>query len=84
MKGANKLYGQDLKRNYKRTLDIISNLENKINKRYELIITKFPQYIDDTHKRIMSTDMSLDQKLEVIIKAEDNYVKANTDQIELF
>lgn len=84
MKDAIKLYGQDLKKGYHKTNNLLKKLENQINKRYDLIITKFPQYIDDTHKRIMSSNMSVDQKLEIIIKAEDNYVKANTNQIELF
>lgn len=84
MKGAEKLYGQDLKNNYNKAVSLVASLENKINKRYDLIINDYPQYIPEEYKRILSTDLSLNQKMEIIIAAEDNYVQATSNQGDLF
>lgn len=81
---TDKAYGQDLKAAHKRAINVVNNLEHKINKRYELIVNNYSQYISQDHKRIMSTDMTLDQKLNIIINAEDNYIKQNTNQLDLF
>ena len=80
----NKAYGQDLKTAHKRAINVVNNIEHKINKRYELIVNNYSQYISEDYKRIMSTDMTLDQKLNIIINAEDNYIKQNTNQLDFF
>jgi hypothetical protein len=84
MTKADKLYGQDLKKQFIKANDHLVNLNIKIDKRFDMIVNDFPQYIDEAHKKIMSTGLDKNQKLEIIIKAEDNYIKETSNQTNLF
>ena len=83
-----KVDGQDLKNQRERCHTRLNNLESKIIKRFDLIVTKYSQYLSDEHKAYLSnvslSDVDLDRKLEIIIQAEANYVETTSNQVELF
>ena len=83
-----KLSGQEMKKELEATLLKEKNLTSKIDKKFELIITSYQQYLSEDHKRYLEFTslytLPVERKLEVIIQTEANYVKANGDQVEMF
>jgi hypothetical protein len=88
MKTITKISGQELKKDLEVTLLKEKNLTNKIDKKFELIITNYQQYLSEDHKRYLTFTslytLEVSRKLEVIIQTEANYVKANGEQKEMF
>jgi hypothetical protein len=88
MKTITKISGQELKKDLEVTLLKEKNLMNKIDKKFELIITNYQQYLSEDHKRYLTFTslytLEVSRKLEVIIQTEANYVKVNGDQVEMF
>jgi hypothetical protein len=88
MKTITKISGQELKKDLEVTLLKEKNLTNKIDKKFELIITNYQQYLSEDHKRYLSFTslytLEVGRKLEVIIQTEANYVKVNGKQKEMF
>ncbi len=77
-----------MKKELEATLLKEKNLTSKIDKKFELIITNYQQYLSEDHKRYLEFTslytLEVSRKLEVIIQTEANYVKANGDQAEMF
>ena len=77
-----------MKKDLEATLLKEKNLTNKIDKKFELIITDYQQYLSEDHKRYLTFTslytLEVGRKLEVIIQTEANYIKANGDQVEMF
>lgn len=77
-----------MKKELEATLLKEKNLTSKIDKKFELIITSYQQYLSEDHKRYLEFTslytLPVERKLEVIIQTEANYVKANGDQVEMF
>jgi len=88
MKTITKISGQQMKKDLEATLLKEKNLTNKIDKKFELIITDYQQYLSEDHKRYLTFTslytLEVGRKLEVIIQTEANYIKANGDQVEMF
>lgn len=88
MKTITKISGQQLKSKLKATLIKEKNLMNKIDKKFELIITSYQQYLSEDHRRYLEFtslySLPVERKLEVIIQTEANYVKVNGNQVEMF
>jgi hypothetical protein len=88
MKTITKMSGQEMKKELEATLLKEKNLTSKIDKKFELIITSYQQYLSEDHKRYLEFTslytLPVERKLEVIIQTEANYVKANGDQVEMF
>ena len=84
----NKEYGLDLKKKYDKVNREILNLETKINKRFDLIIDKYVEYLSENHSKYLRLssvhDVTIERKIEIIIQTESNYIKATSKQIELF
>ena len=88
MKTITKISGQQMKKDLETTLLKEKNLMNKIDKKFELIITSYQQYLSEDHKRYLTFTslytLEVGRKLEVIIQTEANYIKINGDQVEMF
>jgi hypothetical protein len=88
MKTITKISGQELKKDLEVTLLKEKNLTNKIDKKFELIITNYQEYLSEDHKRYLTFTslytLEVGRKLEVIIQTEANYVKVNGKQKEMF
>lgn len=88
MKTISKISGQQLKKDLETTLLKEKNLTNKIDKKFELIITDYQQYLSEDHKRYLTFTslytLEVSRKLEVIIQTEANYIKVNGNQVEMF
>lgn len=80
-----KQYGTDLKRNYKTAQTKLKNAESAIEKRFELIVNEYIQYLTDDDKKLLLHnsihDLSLDQKVSIIINTEDKYNQVNSKQL---
>ena len=83
-----KITGQKLKDDFNWTTTKLANLENKINKKFELIVEDYWQYISEDHVLMLNTlsisDMNNDRMLDVIIQTEANYVEATGNQLDIF
>jgi len=83
-----KITGQKLSKDLKATKIKLDNLEAKIEKKFQLILDNYREYLTDEdtnylHK-IAVSDMSINFKLGIIIRTEDAYVKATGNQAEMF
>lgn len=82
-----KITGQELKKSLEMTLLKEKSLMVKIDKKFELIITDYPQYLSDDHKRYLEFTslytLPVERKLEVIIQTEANYVKETGNQLDI-
>lgn len=80
--------GQEMKKDLDKYILKQKNLINKIDKKFDLILTDFPQYLTEDHRAYLQHvsiyDLPIERKLEVIIDAEANYVKVNGNQVEMF
>lgn len=83
-----KITGQKLKKDLEATKIKLDNLENKVEKKFHMILDDYREYLtdDDTTYllKVPVCDMSLDNKLGVIIRTEDNYVRMSGNQTNLF
>jgi hypothetical protein len=83
-----KMSGQELKKDLENTLLKEKHLMNKINKKFDLIISDHQKYLSDDHKRYLVFTsvytLPVERKLEVIIQTEANYIKINGNQTEMF
>ena len=83
-----KKYGQDLKSDLIKTETKLKNIQINIQKRFDLIISDYREYITEEQKRYLisfgSSDLTLEKKLDFIIEVEDKYIKENGNQIDLF
>ena len=79
-------YGQNLKKSYLDALNNLNNVKSKIDKKFNLMLNKHSNYISDEHKNLITNNnnMSIERKLDIIIKAEDNYNKKHSIQIDMF
>lgn len=88
MKTITKISGQEMKKQLTATKTKLDNLEHKIEKKFNLILDDFRQYLLEEDKmtlvKMSSSDLSLEYKLGVIIRTEANYVKINGNQVEIF
>ena len=82
-----KITGQELKKSLEMTLLKEKSLMTKIDKKFELVITDYPQYLSDDHKRYLEFTslytLQVERKLEVIIQTEANYVKETGNQLDI-
>jgi len=83
-----KITGQQLKKDLKATETKLDNLEHKIEKRFDLVLSDYRTYISEDHKTLLLhmsiSDISMDMKLAIVIQAEANYIKATGNQVEMF
>ena len=83
-----KVSGQQMKKTLLSTRTKLANLENKIEKKFDLILDNYREYISDSHKQLLMvksiSDMNVDRKLAIIIQAEANYVEATGNQLDIF
>jgi len=83
-----KKYGQDLKADLEQAEKKLRNIETNIQKRFDLIISDYRQYISEDQKKYLisfgSSDLTLQKKLDFIIEVEDRYIKENGNQLDLF
>lgn len=88
MKTITKISGQQLKKDLQATKTKLDNLESKVEKKFDLIISNYQQYLTDEDKmtlvKLSISDLSLEFKLGIIIRTEANYVKVNGNQVEIF
>lgn len=80
--------GQQMKKDLESYILKQKNLINKIDKKFDLILTDFAQYLTEDHKAYLQHvsiyDLPVERKLEVIMDTEANYVKVNGNQVEMF
>ena len=83
-----KITGQELKKELENTEIKLSNLNNKINKKFQLIIEEYFKFIPASYMNYLDKnsiyDLDSKAKLDIIIQTEDNYVKQTGNQISLF
>ena len=83
-----KFTGQKLKKDLEATNTKLDNLEHKIEKKFNLILDDYREYLTDEDTnyllKIAVSDMSINFKLGIIIRTEDAYVKATGNQKEMF
>ena len=83
-----KEYGQDLLKKYKSAKTALANAESKINKRFDLIMSDYQNYITEDDKNYLNfvslSELDLNKKCEIIMRTEAEYVKVNSNQGELF
>jgi hypothetical protein len=83
-----KEYGKNLKKKLTKTENKLNKIKEDISKRYDLIISDFSNYIVQDDKDFIvrngASNLTLDDKLTIIINTEDNYVTSNGDQLDLF
>ena len=83
-----KITGQELKKDLQDTELKLSNLKNKINKKFDLILNEYRRYIPVTYKTFLEStsiyDLEINTKLDVIIATEAEYVKRTSNQCSLF
>lgn len=83
-----KITGQELKKNYLDTRTKLSNFEAKIEKKFQLILDDYREYLTDEDSnyllKIAISDISINFKLGIIIRTEDVYIKSTGKQFELF
>ena len=83
-----KITGQELKKELENTEIKLSNLNNKINKKFQLIIEEYSKFIPALYLNYLDKnsiyDLDSKAKLDIIIQTEDNYVKQTGNQISLF
>lgn len=83
-----KYTGQILRRDLDLTQIKLNNIIYKIDKKFDLVINDYSKYISDDHKSYIKNssiyDLNISKKLDIIIQAEDNYIKLNGKQIDIF
>jgi len=83
-----KITGHELLKDLDATERKLSNLKNKIDKKFDLILNQYQQYIPDDTKNLLSVvslqDVDTRFKAEVIIATEAEYVKQTSNQVDLF
>ena len=83
-----KKYGQDLKKILNKHRTALKIVENDINKRFDLILEEYRNYLTEEDKQfIINTskgDIDIDQKVEIIIRTDANYVSLTSNQGNLF
>lgn len=83
-----KITGQELKKDLESTERKLSNLKNKIDKKFDLILNGFSQYIPENYKTYLQENsiygLPSSIKLDVIITTEAEYVRQNNKQLDLF
>ena len=83
-----KVYGTNLKSSLEKNRREYQNLENKIEKRYNLVIDKYSKYFTNEVKNLIShlgrRDMTIDKKIDIIIRVEEEYVRMNSNQLNMF
>lgn len=80
-----KEYGQNLKKRRSETIKQLNNIDNKIDKRFLLINTKYSNYITNENLELIKNDnLSKELKLKIIINTEKNYIEQNTKQLDFF
>lgn len=88
MKTSIKKSGQQLKKELEITLLKEKNLMHQIDKKFELIITSYQEYLSEDHKRYLTFTslytLEVGRKLEVMIQTEANYAKATGNQLDFF
>lgn len=80
--------GQEMKKDLDNYILKQKNLINKIDKKFDLILTDYTEYLTEDHKAYLQHvsiyDLPVERKLEVIMGAEANYIKINGNQVEMF
>ena len=83
-----KQYGSDLKKDLQSAKIKLNSLEIKINKRFNLILDDYRDYLSDSHRQILIVksieDFNVERKLAIIIQTEANYVEATGNQLDIF
>ena len=83
-----KITGQKLKDDFNGTATKLANLENKINKKFELIVEEYRNHMSKHHIDYLIytsiQEMDIEQKLGIIIQTEANYVEATGNQLDIF
>ncbi len=83
-----KITGQQLKKDLQATKTKLNNLENKIDKKFDLILDQYRYYLSDSHKQLLIVksmeDFNIERKLSIIIQTEANYILSTGKQIEIF
>ena len=80
-----KEYGQNLKKRRSETINQLNNIDDKIDKRFLLIKTKYSNYITNENLELIKNDnLSKELKLKIIINTEKNYIEQNTKQLDFF
>jgi hypothetical protein len=82
-----KEYGQDLKEKLNEAELSISNVQNKIEKRFRLIVDVYHQYLSEEQMNYIQSvgmsDLTAEKKLEIMIEVESKY-ENETEQLGLF
>ena len=80
--------GRELKWKLEKARNDISNSKEKINRRYDYIISNMTKYISPENVQYIHSNppslICLDKKIEIIIDAEDNYAKESSNQLNMF
>ena len=80
-----KEYGQNLKKRRSETINQLNNIDDKIDKRFLLIKTKYSNYITNENLELIKNDnLSKELKLKIIINNKKNYIEQNTKQLDFF
>ena len=88
MKTITKISGQQLKKDLEATKTKLVNLESKIERKFDLILDNYREYLSENHKQLLVVksieDFTIERKLAIIIQTEANYIKVNGNQVEMF
>ena len=83
-----KITGQQLKRDILATKQKMNNLTAKVQKKFHLILDDYSEYIPEPYKTFIqntsTVDIGFNQRLEIVIATEAEYVKRNSNQGDLF
>ena len=87
-----KEYGADLKKKFEKSYSELNNVQEKIWQRYFMIIERYHEYVDYKLVQLVEKEVALNSDmykvrsnmLKMIMKAEANYVKKTSKQLELF
>ena len=82
-----KEYGQNIKKKRNKIITELSNIDRKIEKRFDLIINNYSFYVSEKNKLYYKERgyiLSIPEMLDIIIEAEKKYVEQHSKQLDFF
>ena len=82
-----KEYGQNLKEKRNKLITQLSNLNRKIQKRFDLIMDDYSDYVSEKSKSYYKKRgyiLCEAEMLDIIIEAEKKYVEQHSKQLDFF
>lgn len=82
-----KEYGQNIKKKRNKIITELSNIDRKIQKKFDLIMDDYSDYVSEKNKLYYKERgyiLSEAEMLNIIIEAEKKYVEQHSKQLDFF